>query len=223
MTKLHKKEQALIMRKRGQSIAAISETLSVSKSTVSVWCRNIALSESAMNKIAATGNIKATVALMKYSELKRKLRQEAEYESFNAGKTRLGNLSKRDIYCIGLGLYWGEGYKSGSQEFGFTNCDPQMILFYILWLRTVFNIKKSSLILRVSINQSHKFRVTAVEEYWSKLLNIPLFQFSKTSLIKSQSKKIYSNNNSHMGTLRIKVRKGTAQRREVLGAIKSIN
>jgi len=66
---------------------------------------------------------------MRYSESLRQQRIAATKISTQKGKDDLGSLSDRDIYCIGLGLYWGEGYKQGSQEFGFTNNDPQMILF----------------------------------------------------------------------------------------------
>lgn len=222
MTKLIKKEQALEWRRHGKSISDIASELSVSKSTVSVWCRNIALSEKAIINIANEGNKKATIALMKYSEEKRKQRQLAEIDSAMKGAQRLSSLSERDVYCIGLGLYWGEGYKTGSQEFGFTNSDPRMILFYMRWLAVVFGIEKSNLILRVSINQTHKHRTKDVAVYWSRLLGIPLSQFTKISLIKSTSKKVYKNEQVHMGTLRIKVRKGTSLRREILGAISHI-
>jgi hypothetical protein len=222
MTKIYKKEQALSWRQQGRSIATIATELDVSKSTVSVWCRDIALSEKAIANIAKVGNEKATTALMKYSEEKRARRQLAELESAKKGADRLHALSDRDIYCIGLGLYWGEGYKTGSQEFGFTNSDPRMVMFYMRWLKIAFCIERSNVILRISINQTHKHRVKEVEAYWSKLLSIPLSQFTKTSLIKSSSKKVYKNTQVHMGTLRIKVRKGTNLRREILGAIAHI-
>ena len=222
MSKPFKKEQALEWRKYGRSISDIASALSVSKSTVSVWCRDIALSEEAIANIAKSGNAKATIALMRYSEEKRTQRQLAELKSAKKGACRLSSLSDRDIYCIGLGLYWGEGYKTGSQEFGFTNSDPRMILFYMRWLNVVFGIKKMDVILRISINQTHKHRIKEVEAYWSKLLDIPHSQFTKTSLIKSTSKKVYKNEQVHMGTLRIKVRKGTSLRREILGAIAHI-
>jgi hypothetical protein len=122
---------------------------------------------------------------------------------------------------VGLGLYWGEGYKKGSQEMGFTNSDPDMIRFYIDWLHASYGIRRSNLILRVSINNQHTFRVTEVEEYWSKVCNIPRNQFTKMSLIKVQSKK-HILTTDHYGTLRIKVRKGTQLRRRVLGSITAI-
>jgi transcriptional regulator with XRE-family HTH domain len=222
MTKIQIKERAIHLRQKGTSIAEIAQLLEVSKSTVSGWCRNISLSESSINRIAKRGNENATRALMQYSEIKRMRRKHEEAISHARGAKTVQTLSQRDIYCIGLGLYWGEGYKKGSQEFGFTNSDPSMILFYIKWLGDVFSINKKDLIVRVSINELHTSRISKVESYWSKLLFIPISQFTKPSLIKTNSKKRYDNHSTHMGTLRIKVRRGTTLRREVLGAINNI-
>jgi hypothetical protein len=150
-------------------------------------------------------------------------RQQKTKQNEEQGQITLGSLSKRDIYCVGLGLYWGEGYKQGNREFGFTNSDPKMLLFYIIWLKQVFAIKKSDLILRVSINALHTKRIKDVESYWSKITNVPPAQFTKPSLIKTTSRKIYSNHSTHFGTLRIKVRLGSDYREQTLGAIELLS
>jgi hypothetical protein len=223
MAKSDIKWQAINLRQSGTSISAIAERLAVSKSTVSVWCRNVTLSDDVIEKIASAGNSRATAGLLRYSERKRLNRQLQEKRDFLSGSRSLGKLSKRDIYCIGLGLYWGEGYKRGNQEFGFTNSDPVMIRFYIKWLEVIFDVSKKDLILRVSINEMHKIRLSEVEAFWSKLLRVPKQQFTKSSLIKTKNVKVYENVNEHMGTLRVKVRKGTAMRRRTLGAIQQIS
>jgi hypothetical protein len=138
------------------------------------------------------------------------------------GGQMVGRMSERDVLMVGLGLYWGEGYKKGNQEFGFTNSDPAMIKFYIRWLQTCFGISKSDLILRISINVMHRQRVKEVESYWIRETTIPFTQFTKTSIIKSVVKKVYKNHGEHFGTLRIKVRCGTKLRRVVLGAIQGL-
>ena len=98
-----------------------------------------------------------------------------------------------------------------------------MIRFYLEWLKIVFKVTTEDLILRVSINELHQSRIVAVERYWSKLTTVPLNSFTKPSFIKTQSKKIYSNSQHHFGTLRIKVRRGTSMRREVLGALEALS
>ncbi len=221
MAKFKQKIDALELRKQGNSITDIAKKLQVSKSTISGWCRDIALSDKAIARISKKSEAKSTSALLHYSESIRLKRQINTLASSEIGKQRLGCINDRDIFCIGLGLYWGEGYKKGSQEFGFTNSDTGMMLFYLRWLEVVFGIKKCDLILRVSINELHKARAEEVEQFWSKLLGVPRVQFTKISLVKMKNQKVFKDT-KHMGTLRIKVRRGTSLRREVLGSLESI-
>jgi hypothetical protein len=223
MAKQYEKDIAQNMRRRGASISHIAKKLKVSKSTVSIWCKDITLSPSQIEHIAQTSKHHATLALLMASEKQRAVRMQNTNLATQKGKESVGTLTKRDIFMVGLGLYWGEGYKKGSQEFGFTNSDSAMILFYIEWLRSVFNIKTEDMILRVSINALHAHRINDVESYWSHLTGIPKTQFTKTSLIKTTSKKVYKNTEEHFGTLRIKVRRGTDLRRQVLGAISALS
>ncbi len=222
MAKIKEKEQSVDLRKQGMSIGEIAKKLVVSKSTVSGWCRDISLSNEAIERISKKGRANSIAGLMRYSESLRQQRIAATKISTQKGKDDLGSLSDRDIYCIGLGLYWGEGYKQGSQEFGFTNNDPQMITFYMKWLHVVFGVQTEDVILRVSINQLHVDRISEVETFWARHISVSQSQFTKPSFVHAVSKKIYKNKATHMGTLRIKVRRGTVMRREVLGAIKSI-
>ncbi len=210
------------LRKRGKSIADIATTLGVSKSTVSYWCRDIPLSKKAIETLAQKSKNAGTKGLLVASENKRRDRGIRTALAYTAGKSDIAQLSDRDILCVGLGLYWGEGYKKGNDEFGFTNSDPLIILFFIQWVHKIYRVDTSDLILRVSINMQHAYRVSTVEKYWSLLTGIPLKQFTKTSLIKTTSKKIYKNSNDHYGTLRIKVRRGANLRRRILGSIQAL-
>ncbi len=187
-----------------------------------MWCRDIVLSPAALRKIVEQSKFKSTKSVLLYTEKLRKKRQQDIRQSMSEGAHLVSALSERDVFCIGLGLYWGEGYKRGSQEFGFTNSDAGMIVFYIKWLAITFKVRKKDLILRVSINDAHRSRIGEVESYWSNVTGVPVTQFSKASLIKTVSKKVYTDQGTHFGTLRIKVRRGTRMRRVVLGAIESL-
>jgi len=222
MARQREREQALLLRNRGKSIGDIASQLSVSKSTVSNWCRDIRLSEKQRAKLATLSKHHATAALLRASEHQREQRLKHTEHMISVGQTDVGKCTKRDLFMVGLGLYWGEGYKKGNQELGFTNSDPQMISFYIRWLKTIYGIGNDELILRVSINTIHTKRVKEVEKYWSKLTSIPISQFTKPSLIRSKSEKMYRDQKHHFGTLRIKVRRGTDLRRRILGSISAL-
>ncbi len=219
MAKISEKHSALILRKNGLSINAIANKLHVSKSTVSMWCRDIILTEKQIQKIALQSKHHATAGLLRAAETLRSRRLLRTREAEDEGKRDVGVLNKRDIHMIGLGLYWGEGYKRGSQELGFTNSDPLLIQFYIKWLEKVFGISKEKLILRVSINNTHEHRDVEIIKFWSNITGIPRTQFTRTSFIKAASRRKYPQENVHYGTLRIKVRNGTQLRRRILGSI----
>ncbi len=222
MAKPHLQQKAILMRKGGDSINSIAKKIAVSKSTVSGWCRDISLSEKQLALIAERSQHHATLGLLKASEIQRKKRQTNIVKAVQLGKSDVGKISKRDKYMLGLGLYWGEGYKKGSQELGFTNSDPTMITFYIEWLKQIYNIPKTDLILRISINDQHIKRTKEILKYWSNTTNISPSQFTKTSFIRVGGTKIYPNLTNHFGTLRVKVRRGTDLRRRILGSIEAL-
>lgn len=222
MAKIKEREEAIELRVAGKSIGEIAKKLHVSKSTASFWCRDIILTDRQIQTIARKSRHHATEALLRSSELRRAKREEDTEIQTNLGKKDVGPLSKRERMLVGLGLYWGEGYKRGSQELGFTNSDPDMILFYIRWLQQVYEVGKDRLILRVSINEQHRYRISEVEKYWSTLTEVPLSQFTKSSLIKTASTKLYTKKDAHFGTLRVKVKRGTSLRRRILGSIEAL-
>ena len=148
----HIKEKALEMRKSGASLGDISKKFNISKSTLSFWFKDIILIESVIRKIKTRGKIKSIQGLLRYSESKRKERIERRIFQKQKGAMALGKLSDRDILMVGLGLYWGEGYKYENGELGFTNSNPYMIRFYFKWLK-LWNVQKDSLIFRLTLNE----------------------------------------------------------------------
>ena len=161
-------------------------------------------------------------ALRRASADKHRLRLKKEKHLQAIGMRDMAKFSQRDLFVAGLALYWGEGYKGLSNELGFTNSDPAMIVFFLNWLSRIYGIKTDQLILRVSVNASHRHRVREIEKYWSRLAGVPLAQFTMTSLIKTAHKKVYTNKSEHFGTLRVKVRSGTDLRRRILGSIQKL-
>ncbi|MEK9181658.1 MAG: hypothetical protein AAB786_01425 [Patescibacteria group bacterium] len=218
----HIKSTAQRMRKTGISLGDISKKLAVTKSTLSFWCKDIVLSEFAIRKIKTKGKVKSMRGLLKYSESKRKERITRNILQKQEGAKLVGELSNRDILMIGLGLYWGEGYKYENGELGFTNSNPYMIRFYFKWLK-LWGVEKDSLIFRLTLNEFFRKEEKKVKFFWINFLNIKNEQFSKTTFIKTNLKKAsHEDIEKYKGILRVKVRKGTALRNKILGAIEHI-
>jgi hypothetical protein len=217
------REEAQKLRGEGKSISEIVSRLNASKSTVSYWCRDIILTRAQQRMLARRQRHAGAAGRLRAAELKRAERVMRSEKDAAQGVRDVGFLNQRDIYILGLALYWGEGYKSGNEECGLTNSDPMIILTFVRWLKSVYGISSKDLVLRVSINQTHRHRVSQVEQHWSRVTGIPLSQFTATSLIRSASRKIYRDTETHFGTLRVKVRKGTSLRRRILGSLNALN
>ena len=220
---IHIKETAKDMRRKGFSLSEISKKLNIVKSTLSLWCRDIVLTESAILKINTKGKLKSIRGLLRYSEFKRKERMERNILQKREGAQLVADLSNRDILMVGLGLYWGEGYKESNGEMGFTNSSFMMIRFYIKWL-SLFNISKSDLIFRLTINNFFKNYEKDIKKFWLYYLNVKEDQFSKTTIIKTNLKKgSLKNKEKYKGILRVKVKRGLSLKNKILGAIEYIS
>ncbi|MFA6463465.1 MAG: hypothetical protein WCV55_00490 [Candidatus Paceibacterota bacterium] len=208
-----------IRMKDGASIKEISDLLKVSKSTISFWCKEIILNRKQLVNLAKKQKEAGLKGSLIYSEKIRQERIERDLKQGMIGKRDVGILSKRDLLIAGLALYWAEGYKKSHSEIGFTNSDPKMITLMLKWFREIYGIEKDNFVARLSINILHQKKVSQILKFWSKNTGIPLNHFTKTSLIKSVSKKIYPDNKNYYGVLRIKVRKGTILKQRILGGI----
>lgn len=210
------------MRKEGESIKGIALILGVSKSSVSLWCRDIVLTEEQMvflkkEKIKGgmAGRIKGTE-----SNKKKKLDSIAEAEK--QAKAMLGKVESRDLLIAGIALYWGEGSKAESTgKLGFSNSDPRMITFMLEWLQEFFNVSPSDLYLRIFINIIHQPRIEKVKDFRASLIGIERSCLAVT-YIKTPQKKVYENYDSYYGVLSIRVKKGTFIRYKVLALISAL-
>jgi len=222
MHNINIKYKAQKLRLKGETVRGIAKKLNVSFSTVSFWCRDIKISTSVINKMVFNKKEKSIKGLLKYSERKRTQRIKNTFDQKQDGAKIVIKLSDRDILMIGLGLYWGEGYKESNDEMGFTNSNPQMVRFYIKWLK-LNNVSINNLIFRLSINNIFKNQEKLIKNFWIKYLNVKENQFSKTTFIKTNLKKANMKNLiTYKGILRVKVRRGLSLKNKILGAIDHI-
>jgi len=222
MAKSEERNSAVKLRQEGYSIKDIANKLRLSKSTVSVWCRGIELSQvqiqrlhDSMVKGSYVGRIKGS----KIQHEKRMMRIE-EAEKWSANK--ISKLSERDLLLALIGLYWGEGSKKNRVLF-INNSDPVMIKFIIKGFKKLFNIDNNRFILAVGLNVVHRQREKEIINYWSKITGMPLTQFRKTIFIKTKNKKNYNNFLNHYGTLRINVSKSIDIYYKMIALIKTLS
>jgi len=198
MARKKDKQKAIVMRKKGMSYSQIKNKLKISKSTLSGWLYNMPLSEKRIKELRDFSPIR----IEKYRNTMRKKREEKFKKAYEVISQKIGKLTKREIFLSGLFLYWAEGGKTKNGTTCLTNTNPDMLKFFINWLK-IFNIPKEKL--RPHLHLYSDMNIKKQEKYWSKELGIPLKQFKKSYIKKSLSSAITYKNGFGQGTCTVSV------------------
>lgn len=171
------KEKAREMRAEGKSYSEIKSVLGVSKSTLSLWLRDMPLTSTQMSAVRDK-NPRRIEKFRRTMEQKREVRLVKAYDK---AKIDIGKLSERELFLAGLFLYWGEGAKSMRGTTLIANTDPDIISFFLRWMMSLGIEKKN---IKVKLHLYCDMDTEKEILYWSNLLDIPQSQFRK-SYIKS--------------------------------------
>jgi hypothetical protein len=163
--KTEEQEEARRLRAQSMTLAEIAEKLGVSKSSVSLWVRDVEFTPSPRRHGPRRRPNRLHEA---------KLR---EIEECNAeGLERIGALDEASFLAAGVALYAGEGAKR-DHTVVFANSDAAMIRFHCRWLRHFFEIDESRLRVRVYLHEG--LDIEAAQAFWSEVTGIPVTQFGK--------------------------------------------
>ena len=169
-----------------KSYLEINRELNIAKSTLSLWLKNIQISDKASKRILSRGRALAITALIKRNKLQTHLAQaNATFIQSNA-INQIGNVSKRELLLIGATLYWAEGYKRAIIANGkkrtyhpvsLSNSDPELIKVFLKFLREICNVsdEKISANLRIYEHQN----AAQLLQFWHKTTKIPIGKFHK--------------------------------------------
>lgn len=180
------------LRKKGYSYKEILRHMTVSKDTLSRWCRDIPLTLVQQKKLLEKKRLGQRKGSLIAAENKRRERLYRTKQLHNEAKRELGRLKDREKFIAGVALYAAEGDKTDGKG-GFANSDPKLIKFMSEWL--VKYAKISPARLRGAIWLHEGLDEMKAKKFWSSLTNIPLNQFHKTYIakVKNDSKKIRKN------------------------------
>lgn len=218
MAKSRERLLAREMRKNGKSLGDIAQIVGVAKSTVGLWCRDIVLTKEQVTTLIKRKGERHVEGKMRAWEWHRneKIMRLRKYE--NVGALQIGKISKRELHVLGIALYWAEGSKNDGRVL-LTNSDPDMINLYIRWLKECLGVVDERFVCRLTINELHNDRLVEIERHWSKVIHIPLDQFTKTTVIHSKLNKLYRNRKTYYGVMPVYVRKSTNLSYQIMGGI----
>jgi len=180
--KLDLKLKAQFLRKKGLSVKEIQKELKVSRSSVSLWVRNIQLNKKQLKRLylnKKTGALKGSIIGAKK---KQREREDLTRKLIIEGRKEVGNVSTRDRFIAGIAMYFAEGDKKDG-HIGFCNTDPNAIRFMVDWIREFCNLPKEKL--RGALYIHDDLDEKKAKKYWSELTGIPLTQFTKSYIAKN--------------------------------------
>ncbi|MEU7648942.1 hypothetical protein [Streptomyces huasconensis] len=198
------RERARELRLQGWTYDQIQVELGCSKSSISLWVRDLPKPEPRYTS-------EEQRALMREGLAKLRNAQDEERKKIKATASReTRELSDRELFVLGTGLYWAEGQKSKPyarrEAVLFVNSDPDMIRVFLAWL-DLLGVAPERLQYRVMIHENAD--VSAAEQYWADLVCVDVSVFQRTTLKKHNPKTVRKNTGEgYHGCLVVRVRKG---------------
>jgi hypothetical protein len=125
------------------------------------------------------------------------------------GIAEVGELSKRDLWMLGVGLYMGEGAKT-TEAIRVVNSDPAVIRLAIRWFKEVCGLTDENLTVSLHIYPDND--EYSCKEYWQHITKLPSESFRWVSVDRRANKRIGAKGRLPYGTAHITVRaNGNAQ------------
>lgn len=216
MAKLDLRNKAILLRKSGLSYSEILKQVSVAKSTLSDWFRNVGLSEPQKQRLTQKKLAAALRGALRRKDDRinrcKKIREESIIDVQGLG---------RNVYwLVGAALYWAEGSKEKEHNVAspviFSNSDGEMISFFYNWLIKICNIHPGEIYFELYIHENAN--INLAKKHWAKVLNRDETDFERVRLKKNKSVSYRKNRGeNYYGVLRVVVRKSSILNRKIMG------
>ncbi|MFI6022446.1 hypothetical protein ACIBCP_33005 [Streptomyces sp. NPDC051287] len=176
------------LRLRGWTYDRIETELGCSRSSVSLWVRDLPRPEPRYTP-------EEQLALMQQGLAKRRaIDDEKRRETRAEACQEIGELADRDLFLAGVALYWAEGSKSKPydrrERAVFVNSDPGVIRVYLAWL-DLLEVDRESLGFRLLIHESAD--IEAAHRFWAGIAGVDPAVFARPTLKKHNPKTVRKN------------------------------
>jgi len=219
-----RKNLAVSLRRGGYSYSEIQKFVSVPKATLSYWFKNIKLSEPQLVRLQKKRN----EAIQQGAEVRSKRVNEAITKIEKTSAQDIKDISKRELWLMGVMLYWRERVSDRDVKKGvkFTSSDPYLIRLFLKWLMEVGQLGEADVLCDILIEDDKKLPAGRQEkaiQYWSEVTGFPQKIFTRIYVQKTKKKrKKRKIKKAEFGLLRIRVKASSMLARQLSGWIKAI-
>lgn len=214
------KQLAIKLRQQGLTYSEILQQVKVAKSTLAVWLQDVNLGKRQKQAITAKRLAGARRgARARYDATRHKIKEIKSKASKEVGK-----LSRRELWLVGMALYWAEGSKQKehliSQQVIFANSDLNMIKLFLRWLIDIVEVPKDQIRLSLYIHETCDNRKAL--DYWKQSL-VKFDLYPKTTVWKKNKlSRRHNQGDGYYGLIRIAIAKSADLNRKISGWIEGI-
>ena len=213
--------KALRLHRCGAEYQALQQQLGIAKSTLWRWLKADGLVASQPQRLTELKRMAqrtdAAAVQAKYLASSHAITETARKE--------IGRLSRRELWLIGIALYWAEGTKQKShniaQRVAFSNSDPAMAHLMVRWLTTCCAIPAHQFVYELYIHESAS-HLDITKQCWALTLHIPAEQLRVRFKRHQRATRRRNTGAAYMGLIRIVVRQSAALNRRIAGWTKGI-
>ena len=206
-----------LRREEGASIKDIALRVGVSKSSVSLWVRDIELTPEQHAALAARNVAYNRQMSGTWKQAARRRDERIEYQEHGRTIARFGDPS----FVAGCMLYWAEGARNRNSV-KFTNSDPEMVRFFVRFLRERFDVGPDVISVTCNLFADHRECQREIEQFWLDVAGLPASCLRKSSVnVYSKYSQKKRRNKLPYGTCRISVSR-TSIVQAIYGAIQEI-
>ncbi len=221
--KLKEKLEALSLRRLGKSYGEILQVVPVSKSTLASWLKSVSLSKAQKQRFSE----KRRLAALKGAYTMHQQRISTTEEIFREAKAEVSNISHRELWLMGIMLYWAEGSKikeyTSNQTMIFSNSDPRMIKLFLTWCRICLKLTNEQIKFDIYVHES-AYVPGRLKTFWSGVTGFDIDRFGKIYLkkhsIRTNRRKT---GDAYYGLLRVVIRRSTNLNRKVSAWIEEVS
>jgi hypothetical protein len=150
------------------ALGAIAEQLGVSKSSVSLWVRDIQLSDEQNAALLAKNPARngQLLGVRVWSDRCREQRIAAQRHGRELARSRDPD------FLAGCMLYWAEGSKSRNAA-ELVNADPDLMETFLRFLRSCFSVPDERVTFSVNCFLGNGLTLDEIQEWWLTRLGLP--------------------------------------------------
>lgn len=193
-----RRELAHSLRRTGLSYREMSEIIPVGKGTLSIWCRDVPLTEEQLAELGRRAR-RGCPGHHRGAQANRRKREMQVAAIRQGALAEVHRLATSPLWIAGVMLYWAEGSKT--KHVCMTNSDPNMVALTMRWFRESLDLADDRFRARMHLHTGQDEVET--RQHWARVTGLDETVFGKTHWKKEGTG--HRKNVLYRGTLQIVV------------------